>query len=472
MSLVMTAVCALPWAGVARAAPVHNTFNDVWTDEVTQHWYDNLSEAGANERRLAHNRDVQQMDFMMSTFMNIMMEREIKRERGRQVLRQNEASTGFTPVKGSPAAARMVAKLGAAAADPKQRQAAVDLVARQLAAFKVAAVARGGVVKSDIPDIYAVAFMLNYEVLNDGGEAPGAGRRRWLAERFRARLLSDEVFQGTEDAERQLYAEHAAVAAVWAVERLAGAKQASDPYARRQARDQAVTNLGQFKGLWVYPMSGVELTPDGFGDRGERLKAQGRLTTAFRATPQPLLPAQLAATPANAGGGPAVAQQVANELGAFAALAKHSGSPTDDLAHATAVCVKLYYHVYSGGQNLGPRQYASTVKLFADYYLSDPMWAGLPDEARQLACEQAEVAAVRNWQEYRRIVEVEIPRQAAEWKRLAGGNDIALSIAGIAPPPDAAIRSEAKRRLDAMFEFGGRKFDNYTLTEGGFEARR
>src|SRR6476619_3886261 len=159
MSLVMTAVCVGPWAGSTRSAPLHNTLNDVWTDEVTQHWYDNLTEAGANERRLANNRDVQQMDFMMSTFMNIMMDREIKRERGRQVLKRDEASTGFTPVKGSPAAARMVAKLGAAAAaDPKQREAAVNLVAQQLARFKAAAVARGGAVKSDIADIYAVAF--------------------------------------------------------------------------------------------------------------------------------------------------------------------------------------------------------------------------------------------------------------------------------------------------------------------------
>jgi hypothetical protein len=470
MSLVMTVVCVGPWAGVTRGAPVHNTLNDVWTDEVTQHWYDNLTEAGANERRLANNRDVQQMDFMMSTFMNIMLDRQIKRERGRQVLRRDEASTGFTPVQGSPAAARMVAKLGAAAAaDPKQRQAAVDLVAQQLAQFKAAAVARGGIVKSDVPDIYAVAFILNYEVLNDGGEAPGAARRRWLADQFRARLLNDEVFQGTEDAERQLYVEHAAAASVWAVERLAGAKQANDPYARQVARDQALTNLGQFKELWPHPLSGVELTPGGFGDRGERLKAQGRLTTAFRATPQPMLPAQLAATPANAGGGPAASRQVADELRAFAEQAKRSGSRIDDLAQASAVCVKLYYHVYSGGRDLSERQFASVVKLSADYYLSDPMWAGSPDEARQLAIEQAEVATVRTWHEYRRIVEVEIPKDIAEWKRIGGDPANFGSIAGW---PDSAIRSEAKRRLNAMFEFGGLKFDNYTLTEDGFEPHR
>jgi hypothetical protein len=474
MSLVMIAVCVAPWAGVARAAPVHNTLNDVWTDEVTQHWYDNLTEAGANERRLATNRDVQQMDFMMSTFMNIMMEREIKRARGREVLKRDEASTGFTPVKGSPTAARMVQQLGAAAAaDPKQRQAAVDLVAQRLAAFKAAAVARGAVVKSDIPDIYAVAFILNYEVLNDdgvGGEAPGAGRRRWLAERFRAKLMNDEEFQGTEDAERQLYAEHAAVASVWAVERLAGAMQANDPYARRVARDQALTNLGQFKGLWPYPVSGVELTPDGFGDRGERLKAQGRLTTAFRATPQPLLPAELAATPANAGGGAAVAQQVADELRAFADQAKRIGARTDDLAQASALCVKLYHHVYSGGYDLSDRQFASVVKISAGYYLSDPMWIGLPDEARQRAIEQAAAAAVRNWLEYRRIVEVEIPKQIAEWKRITGGDASAFGV--VAGWPDAAVRGEAKRRLDTMFAFGGLTFDDYTLTDDGLEPRR
>ena len=53
---------------------------------------------------------------------------------------------------------------------------------------------------------------------------------------------------------------------------------------------------------------------------------------------------------------------------------------------------------------------------------------------------------------------------------IAGDNPSAWAIVGIAGPPDAAVRSEAKRRLDAMFELGGLKFDNYTLTEDGFEA--
>lgn len=468
LSLIIIAVCAGPWAGISRAAPIHKTFNDVWVDETTQHWYDNLAEAGANERRLAGNRDMQQMDDMMSRFMNIMMQREIKRQKGRQVLRQNEATTGFTPVKGSPAAAQMLARLGAGA-DPKQRQAVAQLVGAHLGRFQVAAAARGGVVKSDLADIYAVAFILNYEVLSDGAEAPGAARRRWLAERFRARLLADEEFQGTDDAERQLFAEHAAYAAAWAVETLALAQRTSDPYLRRVARDQATTNLGQFKGLWPHPLSGVELTPEGFGDRGERLKAQGKLTTAFRATPQPLLPAQQAAAPASAGGGAAVGQQLADELGAFAEQAKRLGSRCDDLAHATALCVKLYYHVYSGGRELSSQQYAATVKLFADHYLSDPAWAGMTDEARQLACEQAAVAAVRHWRQYRHLVEVEIPQQIAQWKRIGGD---ASNFGAITGWPDAALRSEAKRRLDGMFALGTRKFDDFTLTEDGFEAHR
>jgi hypothetical protein len=459
------------WAGVVRGAPVHNTLNDVWTDETTRHWYDNLTEAGANERRLANNRDAEQMDFMMSAFMNIMMDREVKRARGRDVMRRGEASTGFTPVNGSPAVARALATLGpAAAADPKQREAVAREVGGRLGRFQAAAGARGGTVKSDVADIYAVAFVLDYEVLNDAGEAPGAARRRWLAERFRAGLLGDEVFQGTADADRQAYAEHAAVAAVWAVDRLAAAKQANDPYVRRVARDQALTNLGQFKGLWPHPVSGVELTQDGFGDRGERLKAQGRLTTAFRATPQPLLPAQLATTPASAGGGDAAARQAADELRVFGEHANRAGARTDDLAQASALCVKLYYHVYSGGQDLSARQFGSVVKLSSGYYLSDPMWEGLADEARQQSIEQAAVGAVRTWREYRRIVDVDTPKQIVDWKRLTGGD--ASNFGAVAGWPDAAVRAEAKRRLDAMFAFGGLTFDDYTLTDEGLEPRR
>ena len=472
-SVVTAAACVGPWAGVAGAAPIHNTFNDVWIDKETQHWYDNLAEAGANERRQANNRDVEQMDFMMSAFMNIMMDREIKRARGREVLKRDEASTGFTPAKGSPAVARSLAALGpAAAADPKQREAVAREVVGRFGRFQAAAATRGGAVKSDVADIYAVAFILNYEVLNDaaGSESPGVARRRWLAEQFRARLMADEEFQGTEDTDRQAYAEHAAVASVWAVDRLAAAKQANDPYVRRVARDQALTNLGQFNGLWPYPVSGIELTPDGFGDRGERLKAQGRLTTAFRATPQPLLPAELAATPANAGGGPAVSQQVADELRAFADHAKRAGARTDDLAQASALCVKLYYHVYIGGQDLSERQYASVVKISAGYYLSDPMWIGLPDEARQRVIEQAAAAAERLWQEYRQVVEVETPKKIAEWKHLTGGD--ASTFGSLAGWPDQTVRWSAKRQLDAMFAFGGLTFDDYTLTDDGLEPRR
>jgi hypothetical protein len=474
-AILLAAASISPWAGVVRAAPIHNTLNDVWIDKETQQWYDNLAEAGANERRQASNRDVEQMDFMMSRFMNIMMDRQIKRARGREVLKRDEASTGFAPVKGSPAVAQALAALGpAAATDAKQREAVAREVGGRLGRFQAAAAARGGVVKSDVADIYGVAFILNYEVLNDtaaaAGEAPGAARRRWLAERFRARLLIDEEFQGTEDSDRQAYAEHAAVASVWAVDRLAAAKQANDPYVRRVARDQALANLGQFQGLWPYPVSGVELTPDGFGDRGERLKAQGHLTTAFRATPQPLLPAELAATPANVGGGAAAAQQVAAELSAFADHAKQIGARTDDLAQASALCVRLYYHVYSGAYDLSDRQFASVVKISAGYYLSDPMWMGLPDEARQRTIEQAAFPALRLWQEYRRIVEVETPQKIAEWKRLAGGD--ASKFGSIAGWPDQTVRWEAKRRLDAMFDFGGLKFEDYTLTDDGLEPHR
>ena len=473
-SLVTSAACVGLWAGVAGAAPIHNALNDVWIDKETQHWYDNLTEAGANERRLANNRDIEQMDTMMSMFLNIMMEREVKRARGREVLKRDEASTGFTPAKGSPVAERMLTKMGpAAAADPKQREAVAREVVGRLGGFQAAAAARGGVVKSDVADIYAVAFILNYEVINDavgGGEAtPGAARRRWLAERFRARLMIDEEFQGTLDADRQAFAEHAAYAAVWAVDQLAAAKKASDPYVRRVARDQALTNLGQFKGLWPYPVSGVELTPDGFGDRGERLKAQGRVTTAFRATPRPLLPAELAATPANAGGGAAPSQQVADELKVFAEHAERAGARTDDLAQASALCVKLYYHVYSGGQDLSERQFASVVQISTGYYLSDPMWIGLPDETRQRAIEQAAAPAVRLWQEYRRIVE-DTPRQIADWKRLSGGD--VSNFGSIAGWPDQTVRWEAKRQLDAMFAFGGLTFNDYTLSDEGLEPRR
>src|SRR5437764_500268 len=67
--VVTAAACVGPWAGVAGAVPIHNTLNNVWIDEKTNQWYDNLTEAGANQRRQASNRDVEQMDLLMSTFL-------------------------------------------------------------------------------------------------------------------------------------------------------------------------------------------------------------------------------------------------------------------------------------------------------------------------------------------------------------------------------------------------------------------
>src|SRR5439155_9188318 len=74
------------------------------------------------------------------------------------------------------------------------------------------------------------------------------------------------------------------------------------------------------------------------------------------------------------------------------------------------------------------------------------------------------------WQEYRGVVDVETPKKIAEWKRITGGD--ASTFGSIAGWPDAAVRGEAKRRLDAMFAFGGLTFDDYTLTDDGLEPRR
>src|SRR5262249_8176744 len=142
-----------------------------------------------------------------------------------------------------------------------------------------------------------------------------------------------------------------------------------------------------------------------------------------------------------------------------------AGLAMNDLAQVSALCVKLYYIVYAN-RELTDRQYAALVKLFANYYFADPAWRGLPDESRELACEQASVAALRNWREYRRICDVEIPKRVAEWKRILGNQG--YTAGGLIASLFTAQQSQAKRQLDAIFAFGGLKFDDYTLTEEGF----
>ena len=231
----------------------------------------------------------------------------------------------------------------------------------------------------------------------------------------------------------------------------------NDAYTRRLAREAAQANLNQFKGLWGHPPSGAELTADGFGDRGERLRAQGKVSITVQTTAEPMLPALLAATPVSAGGGADASTKAADDLRAFADHAHRAGAKLDDLADVTALCVKLLYEVHTS-RVLTDRQYASTVKLFTDFYLTDPMWTGLPDAGRQLACEQAELAALRNWREYRHMVDVQIPKEIATY-----GYSTSLNL---------TTGWEAKRQLDGIFAFGGLKFDDYTLTEQGLVPRR
>jgi hypothetical protein len=208
------------------------------------------------------------------------------------------------------------------------------------------------------------------------------------------------------------------------------------------------------------------LTEEGFEPhRGERLIKQGKATTTFRRAPEPLLPARLAAGPDAGGFGPAAARQTAEDLNAFAEIARQRRVPPDDMAHAAALAVAVNYSVFSGGTELTDRQYQSLVKLLGRRYLEDPAWAALPDAARQGLAESWAARAARNCREYRRIIEVDMPSKRAWWAARFPNYDARTLDAQVAGM-DNAVRSEARRQIEYLF--APLKLDNYRLTDEGF----
>ena len=307
--------------GGGAGAPVNNPLlNDIWVDPLSQRSYDNMMEAAISEQREMTQRYVQQSDFMLQMYMTAMIKQQVKREAGRKRIAKELATTGFVPAGASPMAAQLAAKF----TDPKQQALAAQSVAGQLGHFQAAATARGGAVKSDAADIFAVAFVLDFEVVNDGGGEPPGGAAEVACGSVPGpaavgRGVSGDAGRRAADARR---ADRAG--GPGGVRATRGREAGQRRYARRMAREAAQANLNQLKDLWGHPPSGVELTPNGFGDRGERLRAQGKATTTFQLTAEPILPAFQAVTPATAGGGAEAAKKAADDLRAFG---EHASAP-------------------------------------------------------------------------------------------------------------------------------------------------
>jgi len=92
-------------------------------------------------------------------------------------------------------------------------------------------------------------------------------------------------------------------------------------------------------------------------------------------------------------------------------------------------------------------------------------WAALPDAARQELAESWAVQAARTWRQYRRTVDVEIPRARAEKAKLfptADARTLDSWVAGM----DGSVKSDARRQIESLF--APLKLDAYRLMDEGF----
>lgn len=124
----------------------------------------------------------------------------------------------------------------------------------------------------DIADGFSLAFALAYEAYH--GQAPGNARLIRMRNALKADMLRDPLFQGEAMASQQRQYENMAIMAIGAMTARAQGNAA-------EARDLAKPVLGR---LWSIPPEGIELTPTGFGDRGQRMTASGNAPTRYQRT--------------------------------------------------------------------------------------------------------------------------------------------------------------------------------------------
>ena len=269
--------------------------------------------------------------------------REIRRRWGAAKIADGAASTTFTASeKGSTLAARLPKN-----ATPDEITKTTAATRATLDAFNKA-MAQEGLKTNDIADGIALAFVMSYAAMNE--QDPGSQRLILFRDSLKKRLLTDPIWQSHTDEERQGEYENAAINAMSAIATRVSSKDPARSEKERSALADASSRLSMHTIQSHLPpglfLEGLELTPEGFGDKGERLAKLGTGSTVFKRTEPSAIIEQYVA---NWRSPEKSSEYFQKRLSRFAKVIDAAGGKPDDFADANAATVAILYYVKTNG---------------------------------------------------------------------------------------------------------------------------
>lgn len=444
--------CLVVFASGAHAQETTNPYTGRTFNNPISSYLDTVI-MNQQQSNMMMNQQFQNMMF------NQMLSNRILRGIGQRRIAQGRATTRFTPsAKGS--------QIGALAASAgANKAAAIEANKAALATFNEA-MKRLGLTPNDVADGRALAFNMAFNAY--ASKDPGPTRLKNLRAQFKSAMLEDPMFQTTPDADRQAMYEKIAIPAVFA---LSARQQAHRKPAGSEAREVLKTTAermgeGLLKSLWDKPVEGIELSPNGFADRGERVVQAGAGKTTFQRSQDSAMVATFARAP-NASQLGWDEKYYADLLQQFDAETQKLGLQTNDLADAQVAAAAAVWPVHSGGKHLSAPQIAWLRREMRKDILGSVEFQRLPNAQKQDYYETLALRAMHI------AAQDELNRQKlANLKKDTGDTFTDLA--------NAYQLDSAQRILDGNKDsayrllkeiFSPRDFDAYTLAPDGFRKR-
>lgn len=391
-----------------------------------------------------------------------------ERERiGRERIQGGRASTMFARTASQAPSYFSTAWQGA------ERDNAAERFSEALKAFNESA-AGANVRLDDAAACTALAFAHAYAVRF--GQMANERQRNDFAQQWRAWALHDPLYQGTDDAHRQLQLEQQEINSVLANWFVWFAEHKPESGWTRE--DGLTTAESVLKSGWSAPLDQLVLTEAGFRThgvaqqtqvqsqpqtntsqsqtatapqessasyraRGERIIAQGRATTRFA----------LSATPITSD------SRVGQYWQLFLKTAEQRGLATNDYAQLQALAIVINYQVYAG-RTLTDKQFAWALAAMKSDVLRDPEFQGYPASQIQASFEVLVGDTVAALVAMKRASNPAFSSKGDGTSGTPDGASVELA---------AQARLAAKKNLEKLFS--PRVFDNWVLTEDGFAPR-
>lgn len=439
-----------------------------WRDDATGKTYSSRGAAEMSAGLDRMQKSLQQQNMQMNQLMLQLIERQIiLSEIGKRKIRAGKAATNFVPIAESLAPAEFVKNVQ----NPIEKAEMLQVYKQALQDFRRLATANK-VAANDLADAFGLAFAINFEIFSNG-QKPAPAQRAWIAADFRRGLLADAAFQGWNEADKQLLYESKIIKTMLAKTMHDAGVSEKNANKISSARETATELLD---GWWNKPIEGLELTANGFGDRGERLMREGKATARFEFAAEPIQPRILAEKKYFS---PNVFSDVPREeqhrrhiaewekfyaecLAEFKDELQKRERAVNDLSEMGALAVALNYEIYNE-RELTPRQYNAVAAWMLDQQLKSAEWQSAGDRAKQSSYEYYAINAVAAHRDFRQT-----QREIAAAKNASGYDKIFADMQN--RNSLSYLKERAKRNLVELFS--PLNFDDLTLTEAGFQVKK